>query len=604
MSMSSTHSAGGVQLADDRPDADHPKLAFVWASGEAESARGSLGGRYLRERPQLLGLTRAVLHADVDSLGFVWAGPTRDLVRVRVTVTTQDSPEPYACVVMTPTTGLPHGITLRELDVLTLLVGGLGNAEIATRLRMSPRTATTHIDRLFAKLNLNSRTAAATLAMTEGLIVLPIPGGPAGFERVAHGRVASAAADGVIRRPPSRTIAKAPMLLGTALPMSGPARDDGLEMLRGTKLAVEEINRRGGVGGRPIEIAVEDVDVTDPDSIRQVFSALANREVDALTSGYLGRQDIAHEASADYGRPYLHAATLNSMVEQVVHDPSRYGRIFQVCPSDVLYGPGFVRTVTELRDRRTWRPHSRELLVLQGSWPMGDLGFEQTCRDAERHGWTMRPLFPVGVSDTNWQQAARAVRENPPAALMVGHYFVEGTVAFLHELMTDPPPTLLYTLYSPSVPSFREELGALAEGLLWATVSGTYSDALGRGFAQRYKSAYRAIPGRSHAGIAYDRTNIIADAWARCGNPRNSEQVAQQLRAMVHRGVNGSYQFAQPGQSGLAYPDVTMDPSIGQAHLLFQIQDRRHQILSPGPYANAEFRLPAWLGADGRKSLG
>jgi branched-chain amino acid transport system substrate-binding protein len=59
--------------------------------------------------------------------------------------------------------------------------------------------------------------------------------------------------------------------------------------------------------------------------------------------------------------------------------------------------------------------------------------------------------------------------------------------------------------------------------------------------------------------------------------------------------VNGSYSFDNPGQCTLAYPDVTLDPSIGQAHLVFQIQDAEHRILSPVPYAESTFRRPPWM---------
>ncbi len=491
---------------------------------------------------------------------------------------------------------LPYEFTRRELDVLTLLVGGLSNIEIAKRLDISHRTITTHVDRLLRKLGAPSRTAAATLALSEGLVLLPIPGGHQGFERLSYGKITAAASG----KPPlvalRHLVLKAPLILGTILPLTGTGSDDGLEMLRGSQLALDEINCRGGINGRPVELAIVGVEVNDPASIQICFEALADLDVDAIASGYLGRQDVAHELAADFARPYLHAATLHSMVQRVENDPRRYGHIFQIDPSDVLYAPEFVRTMTELRGRRAWRPINKDLLVLQGSWPMGDLGLQAAATQAEKSGWQLRRLQPVGIADEDWAAAAKVVRANPPAAVLIGHYFVDGTVAFLQELMADPPPTLVYTLYAPSVPSFREVLGPLSEGVLWATVSGTYSDEVGRGFANRYQSAYRVIPGRSHAGIAYDRTNLLADAWIRSGSQvRNASVVSEQLKTLVHRGVNGSYHLSNPGQPNLAYPDSTKDASIGQAHLVFQIQDGKHQILSPDPYANAEFRLPPWL---------
>ena len=56
------------------------------------------------------------------------------------------------------------GLTSRQLDVLTLLVDGLSNADIADRLFISSKTADHHVSAILAKLNVQSRGEAAALA--------------------------------------------------------------------------------------------------------------------------------------------------------------------------------------------------------------------------------------------------------------------------------------------------------------------------------------------------------------------------------------------------------------------------------------------------------
>ena len=63
----------------------------------------------------------------------------------------------------------PYGLTERELQVLRLLTEGLSDREIAERLFISPHTVMRHVAGVLGKLGVNSRTAAATLAVREGI---------------------------------------------------------------------------------------------------------------------------------------------------------------------------------------------------------------------------------------------------------------------------------------------------------------------------------------------------------------------------------------------------------------------------------------------------
>ena len=62
------------------------------------------------------------------------------------------------------------GLTRRELEVLRLVASGKSNREIAAALVISEHTVARHVQNIFAKLDVPSRTAAGAFAFEHGLV--------------------------------------------------------------------------------------------------------------------------------------------------------------------------------------------------------------------------------------------------------------------------------------------------------------------------------------------------------------------------------------------------------------------------------------------------
>ncbi len=84
-------------------------------------------------------------------------------------VTLQPPSAPPEMSTQMPTAPPALGLTSRELDVLRLLTEGLTNAEIGSRLYMSPKTASVHVTAILRKLHATNRVQAAAIAERLGL---------------------------------------------------------------------------------------------------------------------------------------------------------------------------------------------------------------------------------------------------------------------------------------------------------------------------------------------------------------------------------------------------------------------------------------------------
>lgn len=93
-----------------------------------------------------------------------------DLVRVVREVYAGSTTLPSNVATRLAARSTQRGLTTREVEVLERIAEGLRNKEIGAVLRISEETVQVHVKNILAKLGVNDRTAAVTVAFRRGII--------------------------------------------------------------------------------------------------------------------------------------------------------------------------------------------------------------------------------------------------------------------------------------------------------------------------------------------------------------------------------------------------------------------------------------------------
>jgi branched-chain amino acid transport system substrate-binding protein len=391
-----------------------------------------------------------------------------------------------------------------------------------------------------------------------------------------------------------------PIVIGSPYPTT---TSDGVEMQRGSDLAISEINNAGGVAGRTIEHEIVDVNVFDGESETQAFNDLVSKEVDAIAIGYVTVFEPMEILSA-YGAPTLNASTSIQQVTAMRADPAKWRFNFQADPTEVQYGLGFPPFLENLIAAGSFNPPTKTIYIFEGDIVYSTTISEACQEAAPALGWEVVGIEPIAGSAgpvTDWTTQIQKAKDSGASVVFNTHWNPADHAALMKQWAADPPDAFLYLQYGASVPEFLEISGEAANGVVWATVLGTMNDRIGLPFQERYRAMWDAPAGFSNAGTGYDEVYLLAHAWGITGDPRNFEANYAALKQNIYRGVSGGYWFgSEEANFCLAYPVEIADSSLGNPHLFFQILPDdtgalAHTIIQPDPYVQSPYVQQPWL---------
>ncbi len=393
--------------------------------------------------------------------------------------------------------------------------------------------------------------------------------------------------------------------IGGMVPLTGASPSDGREFRNGILLACEEINKRGGILGRPLRPVFADTgNQTAEETVRATRQLIADG-VHAIFAGYnIGSQNSEYEPVADAGIIYIHNNTLLQHHDTVMSDPQRYFGCFMSDPAEYWYGQGFIKFLSWLRDGGQWRPNNNRIAIVSGPKPYSIVIANAMAQAAEQFGW--RPVFPPRILRRipgDWRPLLDEIRGHAPAVMALTHFFSGDLARFQLQFMENPLPSLLYLQYGALHRSFADLVGEKGRGAIIGTVIGLPRDELGWGFFKKYKARFGPDATPEIGCQTYNSLHHYAIAAAVAGGtagPGGAEQnrrIAAILLDLPYRSVSGTIRYHPRWQAAVPYPDATHDPSLGLPHLFYQLRDAEQPpaLIAPDPFADSAFEAPPWL---------
>ncbi len=385
-----------------------------------------------------------------------------------------------------------------------------------------------------------------------------------------------------------------PIKLGSVAPLTGPFASSGEEMKRGLEMAVNEINARGGILGRSVQLVLRDVEDMSPDKIISAFEDLCAKEkVDFIVYGWTVVYGPQWDICAKYGVPVLHVETVKEFEDWIKNHPNDRWLNFMADAPDTYYGIGFAKFLDILIAEGYYKPLNKKIAMMRGEDAYGQRICEVFKDEMLKRGWTVVIDETITFGTVEYTPILSRIRAESPDVIINTDLVPSDLVAFMKQFRENPTRSLFITAFGAAAPEFIQLGGPAVEGVIWTTMLGQLrGDPVREAWAEKYRTLYGEEPGED-AAFVYDMVQMWAIATAVAGTTE-PKAVCKQLEKTIYRGNCGTYLFNEwhwsPG-----YPDTTDDPSLGLPHLFYQIQNQQNALIYPKPFNVSTFQLPPWF---------
>ena len=325
--------------------------------------------------------------------------------------------------------------------------------------------------------------------------------------------------------------------IGLTGPFTGGSAPLGVSIRDGVKLAIAQINKKGGIGGKKIELVERD-DESKPERGVQLAQELINSERIVAAVG-IANTPVALAASRFYQEskvPIIIPVATGSVVSKQFPAPSY---IFRIGAFDTIQS-------TMMSEEVVKRRGITKVAILADSTNYGQLGKDDLVAALEKLG-----VKPVAIEKFNVRDpdmTPQLLKMRAAGAEAVYGYALGPDLAQVANSMTKIGWKVPYiTSWNSSMSNYIDNGGANGEGVRMpqtfiqdAGVSARWAT-----FISEYQNAYKVdrLPSPSSAAQSYDAMLLLAAAIEQAGSNASGDQIRLALESLVKpvQGVIATY---------------------------------------------------------------
>lgn len=358
---------------------------------------------------------------------------------------------------------------------------------------------------------------------------------------------------------PLWTQAAEPIKLGAFFALSGPTADVGTPTKLVAEMVVDQINKAGGINGRPIELIIAD---TESDPAKAATIAKKFIFIDKVAA-IIGPTSTAEGMNVKKIVEEAGVPIFMTVGGDPVIMGGKFGPFNYVFKSPQRSSTTVKKLLGYLKDKKLTK-----VGLLTASDLFGKDGLGWLEKLAPDFGITYVAKESFGNSDTDMTAQLTKIRDADPQAIVVWTIGPAGAIVAKNKAQLGIKLPLFQCHGQPD-PKYIELAGKASEGdRMPATklmVAAQLPDSdpqkkVIQEFIHLYTDVYhydRQFPINTHSGYAWDAISIVANAMKKAGtDPKALRDAIEQTKGYV--GVSGIYNLSPEDHNGLGVDSLVM----------------------------------------------